>query len=320
MAPHVSVIVSTYNRQTMLDEALASVLAQRDVDLEAVVVDNGSNDGTSAALQRIDDPRLKVIRNEHSLGATGGRNTGLAAAAGEWIGIVDDDDLWAPDKLRMQLDAAQRGGRDWAYAGCVYIDGRRRIVGGSPPPDPETVMAVLPQRYVIPAGISNAVWRRSALDEQGLLDQRLSLTVDWDLSLRLARHGAPAVVSRPLVAYRQHGANLSRRAAQFYDEMEVIETKFADLLGGAKVDRGLQRRFLGSEALRTGARREAAVAYWQGVREGDWGSAIRAAGLLAPRRLQPALRRRFLSDPEWLREAEAWLRNSPTVAGQPLSS
>jgi glycosyltransferase involved in cell wall biosynthesis len=89
--PHVSVVISTYNRSGLLRQALTSALRQRDVDLEVVVVDNGSTDDTLAVLEQVDDSRLRVIRNAVSTGPTRGRNAGLAVAQGEWVALLDDD-------------------------------------------------------------------------------------------------------------------------------------------------------------------------------------------------------------------------------------
>jgi glycosyltransferase involved in cell wall biosynthesis len=242
--PEVTVVISTYDRCEMLAVALSSALAQRNVDFEVIVVDNGSADGTRAYLARQRDPRLRVIRNEVSLGSVGGRNTGLAAARGGWVGILDDDDVWAPDKLREQLDAAERAGRDWVYAGCVHIDGQDRVLSGRRPPSPDEAMRELSVRWVLPGGMSNVLWRRDRLDGDGLLDADLPFPADWDVSLRLARGGPPAWVPRPLVGYRQHGRNMSRDAARFEQELLRLERKRADLADGRRIDWGVQYRFL----------------------------------------------------------------------------
>jgi glycosyltransferase involved in cell wall biosynthesis len=305
--PQVSVVTSTFNRRALVAQSLRSALGQRGVDLEVVVVDNASTDGTAELLSGWRDPRIQVVRHRQSLGSVGGRNAGLRAASGKWLAILDDDDLWAPDKLRTQLAAATAAGRDWAYTGAVHIDGTGRVLGGRPPPPPGVVMGELPIRYVLPGGISNVVWRREALDGGGLLDPRLPFPADWDLALRLSRHGPPAAVARPFVAYRQHGHNLSRRAAEFERELHLLADKHADLAAGRRLDWGAQHRFVASEALRAGSRRDAAAAYARAVVAGDRGSLPRAAGVLAPRRLQRWLVRTTLSDRAWLEEAEAWL-------------
>ncbi|MBW3619541.1 MAG: glycosyltransferase [Actinobacteria bacterium] len=310
--PDVSVVISTYDRVAMLREALWCALAQRDVDLEVVVVDNGSTDGTQAYLAEVSDPRVRVIRNDRSLGPTGGRNTGLAAAVSPWVAFLDDDDLWSPDKLRRQLEEAERTGAGWVYCGCVYIDADRRILGGRPPLAPADAAAVLPRMYVVPAGLSGMLFRRDRVDGDGLLDDRLRWQTDWDLSLRLLRTGPPAAVSAPLVAYRQHAGQVSQAASRYEPELEVMERKFADLRQPDQpFDRGVQHRFVASEALRSGQRRMALRSYAAAVRMGDTGSLLRSLALWLPRRLHPWLRRRLLSDPGWLAEAGSWLDELP---------
>jgi glycosyltransferase involved in cell wall biosynthesis len=305
--PRVSVVISSYNRRGLLRQALRSALAQRDVDLEVIVVDNGSTDGTEDDLAAWRDGRLRVIRNPVSLGSIGGRNTGLDAADGEWVGFLDDDDLWSPVKLRAQLEAAETTGRNWAYTGCVHIDTDGRIISGRPPLPPSEVVRELPFRFVIPGGMSNLIWRRGSLDVDGLLDPRLPFPADWDVSLRLARQGPPAGVPRPLVAYRQHDSNMSRDAVRFRAELDLLEEKRTDLAAGDPLDWGLQHRFVATEALRAGSRRDAFVAFSRAFAAGDVGSLPRALGALLPRPTRRWLHRSVLSDPAWLHEAELWL-------------
>lgn len=318
--PQVSVVISTCNRKDLLPTALGSALEQRAVDHEVIVVDNGSSDGTERMLASWSHPRLRVIRNETSLGSVGGRNTGLAHAEGEWVGMLDDDDLWAPEKLRAQLDALEATGRDWAYTGCVHIDGAGEILGGRPPLSPEAVMAELPIRFSLPGGMSNVIWRRNCLDGDGLLDPRLPFPADWDVSLRLSRHGPPACVARPLVAYRQHGGNMSRNAARYRLELIMLEAKRADLAGGRPIDWGVQHRFVAAEELRVGARLAALRAYARAIAAGDRGSIPRAAGVVLPASMQRRLLRTRLSDAAWLQEAATWLPNglrSPGISRVP---
>lgn len=310
----VSVVISTYDRVAMLREALACALGQHGVDHEVIVVDNGSTDDTAAYLATVDDARLRVIRNEESLGPTGGRNTGLAAARAPWVAFLDDDDLWAPDKLRRQLDAAARDGAGWVYCGCVYIDADGAILGGSPPPSPREVVETLPSAYVIPAGLSGVMFRRDRVDGDGLLDERLRWQTDWDLALRLLRTGPPAAVPAPLVAYRQHTGQVSQGASRYEPELELMQRKFADLRDADRgFDRGIQHRFIASEALRAGQRRVALGSYIAGIRAGDRGSLVRALAVLVPRRLHPWLRRSLLSDGGWLAETRTWL-NVPNAS------
>src|SRR5688500_7386568 len=124
----VTVVVPTRNRSALLSLTLRSVLRQQDVNLEVIVVDEASTDDTTAMLATVADARVRVIRHETPLGVSSARNRGASEAHGEWLAFLDDDDLWAPDKLARQLQAAQAAGRDWAYTGSVNITDRCQIV------------------------------------------------------------------------------------------------------------------------------------------------------------------------------------------------
>src|SRR6266508_5738391 len=146
----VTVVIPTHDRCALLALTLRSVLWQRDVELEVVVVDDGSSDDTAAMVAGLGDARVRLVRHPTALGVSAARNRGIAEARGAWVAFLDDDDLWAPDKLARQLQAARGTGRAWAYAGAVSVDHQLRIVGGAPPLPPEQVMQLLPQYNAVP--------------------------------------------------------------------------------------------------------------------------------------------------------------------------
>jgi glycosyltransferase involved in cell wall biosynthesis len=104
----VSVVLTTFNRSTLLQRSIASILAQTHREFELIVVDDGSTDDTQEVLARIDDPRLRVERHERNLGVSRARNTGVAAATGTFVCFQDDDDEWLPDKLAVELEVGSR--------------------------------------------------------------------------------------------------------------------------------------------------------------------------------------------------------------------
>lgn len=307
LAPSVSVIISTYNRRRLLPLALSSALRQRFGSFEVIVVDNGSTDGTAEVLDSFDDPRLVRVRNEVSLGSTGGRNCGIERASGRWISLLDDDDMWSPDKLSAQVEALERSGRSWAFSGVVFINADGALVAGAPPPDADRVMRDLPHQYSVPGGVSSVIWERDALDEGGRLDPALVYTSDWDLCLRLSRRGPPAIVPAPHVAYRLHGANVSRHAAGYAHEFDLIEQKFSDLRNGRSVWRAGHHRYLGGVLLRGGARRAAAASYVRAIAGGDWSSLLRLTSVALPTRVNKCAVRWLRSDQRYLREARTWI-------------
>src|SRR5574340_444159 len=98
----VSVIIPTYNRAALVPEAVASVLGQTWREFEVLVVDDGSTDGTLAALAPYAG-QIRFLRRESRGGVSAARNTGIAAARGEWLAFLDSDDLWRPEKLARQM-------------------------------------------------------------------------------------------------------------------------------------------------------------------------------------------------------------------------
>jgi glycosyltransferase involved in cell wall biosynthesis len=302
VAPSVTVVIPTHDRLTLALLTLRSVLRQRDVDFEVVVVDDGSTDGTSKAIEAIADPRVRILRQEVPLGVATARNAGATAAGGEWIALLDDDDLWSPDKLALQLEAAQEAGSAWVYGGVVEIDLDGHVLRGGPPPSPQSLLSVLRRKNLMPAGCSNVMVRATELSAAGGFDPKLRHLADWDLWLRLARVGPPAVAGAPLVAYRLHPAQATLDTTGMVEEAEVLESRY-----GAD-PASIYRWFAWSE-LRRGHRREALGAYARAVRTGDLLSIGRmAVAALHPRPASLRGGRATGESVEWQRQARAWLR------------
>jgi glycosyltransferase involved in cell wall biosynthesis len=183
---------------------------------------------------------------------SGARNTGIAAAHGQWIAFLDDDDLWAPRKLHAQLATAETSGAAWVYAGDVTVDEQLRVISGAPPPAPETVVAELRRHNAVPAGASNVVVRRDLLGAVGTFDPQLRTSEDWDLWLRLAAKSEPACVRKPLVALRTHGRMASRRVKQVLDDIDIVSRRY-----NIEVDWARHQRWAAWMCLEDGNRRGA---------------------------------------------------------------
>jgi glycosyltransferase involved in cell wall biosynthesis len=304
----VTVVVPTHNRSRLLALTLQSVLWQRDVDLEVVVVDDGSTDDTAEAVAGLGDARVRIVRHERPQGAAAARNRGIEEATAEWITFLDDDDLWAPDKLARQLRAARQAGRSWAYTGAVNIDDELKVLGGMPPPSPERIVELLPRFDAVPGGGSNVVVHRDTLARAGGFDSRLRNGEDWEMWIRLAKLGPPAWVCSPLVAKRAHDRNTSLDTREALAGLALIER-----LHGGRVDRGITYRWLAESCLRTG-RRATAVRYFAAA--ALRGQARNVAGDIRVI-LRRRIRRHLLGDrrpeavsyrhPQWVAEAHPWL-------------
>jgi len=251
--PLVSVVVPTHNRVSLLPLTLHSVLWQKEISLEVLVVDDGSTDDVKSAVKQIGDPRVRLLRHERPQGVSAARNRGIAAATGVWVAFLDDDDLWAPDKLVSQVQAA--GKSSWSYSGAVNVTEDLRLLGGAPPPDPAEVVANLPRANVVPGGCSSVIVRREALPVEPF-DRSLRICADWDLWIRLSRGANPTGVTRPLVGYRVHGNNMSLDTPGALSELAQIEQRY-----GGPVDWGTMYRYLGRVSLRSG-RHGDAIGYY----------------------------------------------------------
>jgi glycosyltransferase involved in cell wall biosynthesis len=308
----VTVVVPTRNRASMLGQALRSVVAQCEVELEAVVVDDGSTDATAAVVTGMGDPRLRLVRHERPQGVSAARNRGIAEARGRWVAFLDDDDLWAPGKLASQLAAAERDGRAWVAAGAVSVDDRLRVLAGEPPLAPDRIVADLDRYNSVPAGASNVLVRAEQLAITGGFDPGLRHMADWDLWIRLGHTGPPATVARPLLAYRLHRGNATMDTAfdprEPLAELDAIVDRY-----GIEADRLAVDRWIAWTCLRAGRRGAALRAYARAGRAGDRRSFVRAAiGLLHPAVGQRVYYRPFLrhgQDEAWLAEARSWLRD-----------
>lgn len=121
--PKVSVIVPVYNVEAYLEKCVRSVLAQTLPDFELLLVDDGATDGSGALCDRLaqEDPRIRVIHQENQ-GLGGARNTGMAAASGDWLLLVDSDDWIEPGILEKALAAGERQQADLVVFGFQTVD------------------------------------------------------------------------------------------------------------------------------------------------------------------------------------------------------
>jgi glycosyltransferase involved in cell wall biosynthesis len=212
--PDVTVVIPTRDRWHLLAPTLASALAQEDVAIEVIVVDNGSHTPVSAALSGLDDPRVSVLVDGSGPGPAQARNAGLAAARGEWTAFLDDDDLWAPHKLRAQVDAAKDAAAAFAYASALVVDPEGRVLREARAPTGAELDRTLTDYCAIPAGASNVLVSTATLRGVGGFDENLFHLADWDLWVRLRAMTPPAVCSEPLVGYVQHPQNMRATAGR----------------------------------------------------------------------------------------------------------
>jgi len=206
---------------------LRSALAQVDVSVEVIVVDDGSSDDTDQYVRAISDDRVRIIRHDRPYGVSAARNAGVAAAEGTWVGFLDDDDLWAPHKLRAQLDALEAmPDARWSCVGSVSVDAALRIIAMYRAPAAGEMSARLRKENVIPGGGSGVVVHRDLLASVGAFDTDLVLLEDWDYWIRLSLRSSLASVDLPLTANVMHGENMTFTHPGLADELVAVEHKY----------------------------------------------------------------------------------------------
>jgi glycosyltransferase involved in cell wall biosynthesis len=306
----VTVVIPTYNRRDLVVKTAGAVLAQEEVDLELVVVDDASSDGTAEALEQLDDPRLRVCRHDINRRVARARNTGIAAARGLWIAFLDDDDIWSPRKLRAQLDAGARANASMVYASAVRVDEQLRVLGFEYGPEPLGLVDELLRGNAVPGGASNLLGKAELMRALGGFDEALSLCADWDFQTRLALAGPTAACPGVLVGYVQHQRSMHTSSlAGAIQEFDYIERKFRAerAARGVKLDGIGYHRWVAGGYRQMGRPGLAIRTYLRGaVRYRNAGNVVRAAGvLLGERAMALGSRRRIARArreprPEWL--------------------
>jgi glycosyltransferase involved in cell wall biosynthesis len=210
----VSVIIPAYNAEAYVGAAVLSALGQTYPKIEVVVIDDGSVDGTRAALDTIDDERLRVIRQRNS-GVARARNRGIDAAGGSFIAFLDADDVWMPIKVASQL-AALEANPTWIGVGAYmhHISSSGRIIGIAGQPVGDREREEMRAARLMPFPLSSLLLKRDVLDRVGAFDPefaKLGQVEDLELISRIAAVGEIGCIGEVLGGYRMHGGSASAR-------------------------------------------------------------------------------------------------------------
>jgi glycosyltransferase involved in cell wall biosynthesis len=218
MEPETSVIIPTYNRCTMVREAVASVMAQRcDAPFELIVIDDGSTDGTTEELRRLavdayaqpGGTPVRIERTRHR-GPAAARNRGIALARARLIAFLDSDDLWAPQKLERQL-AFMRDHPECVLSQTeeLWVRNGRRVNPGKRHKKRAGEIFIDSLRTCL-VSPSAAILRTDLLRAAGGFDEQMAAAEDYDLWLRILAEHEAGLLEEPLVTRRAgHPGQLS---------------------------------------------------------------------------------------------------------------
>jgi glycosyltransferase involved in cell wall biosynthesis len=275
-SPLVSVIVTAFNQQEFISQAVDSVLAQDYRNLECIVVDDGSTDGTAAVLSRITDPRLRVVHQANQ-GVSGALNAGIEMCSGKIVAFLDGDDRWRPGRLTRDVEILHREPSvGVVFCNAVRFEGDRyleddaftyyeELAGMTSRTVPELDAGVIDRACFesilemaeLPSFFSMVSVRREVLGTQRFLPRAAAedpMLEDWHLFPLLLRGTHVAYCREPLVEMRRHTGNFS----QDYRDLEPLKLNAfrkmleADLTPSQR--RAVRRRI---------ARQHASVGYWR---------------------------------------------------------
>jgi peptidoglycan/xylan/chitin deacetylase (PgdA/CDA1 family) len=224
-APNISVVVAAYNRRQTLAETLDSLLAQTNRDWEAIVVDDGSTDGTGELAERYaeDDPRIRAHRQPNG-GVSSARNAGVELARGKWLFFLDADDWIVPRAFERLLAAAAGDPAPDAVVGaCQRVDEEGRELEVQPAEREPDLFHIFARTCAIV--IHSCLVRTELVRRVGAFDESLVTCEDWDLWQRISRVGARFAAIHDVVAvYRMRGGSASHDGwRMLHDGFVVID-------------------------------------------------------------------------------------------------
>ncbi len=199
--PDVSVIIPVYNRESVIERSVNSVLEQTYEHLELIVVDDGSDDGTLNRLLSYSDERMRVLRQSSNQGANAARNRGLRAAEGKYIAFQDSDDRWYPEKLEKQVyrmkTSPDRVGIVYSAYWNVQSTFSSYLPQQIPPKMSGDLSRVLLQFNIV--GFPNTLIDTRVFRKTGTLDRKLPALQDWDFHLNASQYTHYHFMAKPLM-------------------------------------------------------------------------------------------------------------------------
>lgn len=227
MPEKVSVIIPTYNREKTILQALQSVLQQTYSNLEVMVVDDGSTDGTADIVNAVEDERVKYIVLEKNGGPSNARNIGVKLAESKWVAFQDSDDCWHKDKLQVQMEYANEH-PEYSMIYCMYNaimhDGGQFIAPMEPRPDimEGNLRKTLLVRNII--GTPTILVKREGFLNTGGFDTSYNSLEDWEFVLRFSKDYLIGYIPRPLIdCYVSDSGVSSNVGAMFESRCKMLK-------------------------------------------------------------------------------------------------
>lgn len=220
----VSAIITTHNRKDLLMDAIKSVQQQTYPNIELIVVDDASDDGTKELCENRDFKYIYIPKIE-SHGGNHARNIGILNAKGTYIAFLDDDDQWLPKKIEKQVTLIKRSDYELVHCGKfvenIGVNGKKSIKELLPSPlDGGNVSKRI--LYRICCTTTNILVKREALLDIGMFDENIRFWQEYELCIRLAQRKPFAYVNEALSIYRVDRADNKRLTNKYYEWKSTV--------------------------------------------------------------------------------------------------
>jgi glycosyltransferase involved in cell wall biosynthesis len=228
--PLITIVIPTYNRLVFVQQAIASVIAQTYTHWELIVVDDGSDDGTSQEVICGLDHRIRLLAQAHTGNIALLRNAGVNAGSGEWLAFLDNDDLWIPQKLEIQIQQLLQERKRWGYGGFALMDEEMKPIpnkaGLFHPYSGWIVKELLSTEASV--NIGSLLVERSFFEEVGGFnpDPKLLFRDDYELVIRLAMKSEALASEELLVRVREHRGRASTVYGSGHDRTATMYKYF----------------------------------------------------------------------------------------------
>lgn len=243
----VSVIIPTYNSGNYIKDAVDSVLVQNYKNIEVIVVDDGSTDNTKGILSGYIERGEIHYSYQDNAGLAAARNTGIAVSMGEFIALLDADDVWVSDKISRQVELITASSADMVFADFHNFTERGIIIENK---NTEKIEDGLPVTFHMLFDINNFIYpstaliRRDVFSECGFFDTSLNAVEDYDMWLRIARKFCIIGINEPLSLIRIHESNMSKDISRMLDNELKVILKQRDDVGTLKYLRRRAKAFM----------------------------------------------------------------------------
>ncbi len=237
--PRVSVIISTFNGERYIREAVQSILDQTFHDFELILVNDGSTDATLEILRGFDDPRITIVNNPGNQGIAASQNKALSVATGEYLALMDHDDVSLPERLQMQvafLDDHPEVGM--LGCNCISVDEKDHVESVSSHFRDDAFLKWQLLLCGCPFFHTSLMVRRSAMERVGGYDGKYRFAGDYYVIAKLTDSCGVSNLDQPLVKWRVHSSSASSiNREQLSDEaVEIGRRNIQAIMRNSKLD------------------------------------------------------------------------------------